>query len=126
MNVALSAAISNDPLLITLCSACLGSLLWAKDRDWNITFLLFSTVFAGLAMLTKSTGILIMIPLLVAAVWAAIKNRKFSGFIVVLAVLIPSPWWQKTCRFMENRFCSMRLAKRGHRSGSRPRARRLQ
>ncbi|MCB0826112.1 MAG: glycosyltransferase family 39 protein [Armatimonadetes bacterium] len=95
MNVALSAAISNDPLLITLCSACLGSLFWAKDRDWNITYLLLSTVFAGLAMLTKSTGILIMVPLLVAAVWAAIKNRKFTGFIVVLAVLIPAPWWQK-------------------------------
>ena len=95
MNVALSGAISNDPLLILLCSASLASLLLAKDRDWNITLMLLSAVFAGLAMLTKTTGILIMVPLMVGAVWAAYRDRKFNGVVVLLALLIPAPWWQK-------------------------------
>lgn len=104
MNVALSGAISNDPLLITLCTWSLA--LFAKGvksgRGWE---LVLGSVLVGLAALTKTTAVALM-PILLFALFAA-KGKMNWGFVfgcLALAVAIPSWWWVRNTQLYGDPF----------------------
>lgn len=102
MNVALSGAVSNDPLLICLCTWTLAMLFHAMHDGWTVKRAIVLGVLAGLAILTKSTGV----ALLPAICLGAVISRKPTGEEPVtsakavhwVAALVPllllvAPWW---------------------------------
>lgn len=102
MNVALSGAVSNDPLLICLCTWALAMLFHAMHDGWTVKRAVILGLLAGLAILTKSTGV----ALLPAILLGAVISRKPTGDEAVtptkpihwVAALVPLlllvvPWW---------------------------------
>lgn len=97
MNCALSGAISNDPLLITLIS---WSFAWSaralgseNEKEINRA-MIWAAVFAGLACLTKSTGLVAMVGLSVTLLYLRkqFPITKVAGWMAIGA-LIASPVW---------------------------------
>jgi 4-amino-4-deoxy-L-arabinose transferase-like glycosyltransferase len=60
MNVALSGAVSNDPLLICLCTWCLACCAKGLRGGWNLKLAAAIGVLAGLALLTKTTAVALL------------------------------------------------------------------
>ncbi|MBI1334038.1 MAG: phospholipid carrier-dependent glycosyltransferase [Armatimonadetes bacterium] len=97
MNCALSGAISNDPLLISmiswsfaLCAKALGA---EEDRDIKKAMIL-AAVFAGLSCLTKSTGLISILGLVATAISLRkqVPLAKVAGWASI-AFLIALPVW---------------------------------
>jgi hypothetical protein len=89
MNVALSGAVSNDPLLFMLCTWSLAFAVGAeKSRDFWL-----AGICAGLAFWTK-TSALALLPMLAICTWRSWRTNKLS---VVSLLLIPlalaGVWW---------------------------------
>ena len=92
MLCALSGAVSNDPLLVALGSWGLAALLGARRDGWTWRWALLFGVFAGLASLTKTTGVLLLpVGLLATFLVASSWREKLVG--LGLGFLIPLPWW---------------------------------
>jgi 4-amino-4-deoxy-L-arabinose transferase-like glycosyltransferase len=103
MNAALSGAISNDPLLIALSTFafayCLKSLR-NEDQDGDSIFvskdLAVAGLFAGLACLTKSSGLIAVVTFFITS---GILFSRFNAyrkqivFACLLPILIASPIW---------------------------------
>jgi 4-amino-4-deoxy-L-arabinose transferase-like glycosyltransferase len=97
MNVALSGAISNDPLLFALCTWATALMVRAIEREWPVKDAVLIGVLMGLASLTKTTAIA-LIPVLLTALYgsraASPKSLlRVGATAIVLAVLLPLPWW---------------------------------
>lgn len=96
MACALSGAVSNDPLLIALCTYSLAFLIRAASNDPGRADLWWGAALAGLAMATKTSG-LALLPALLAAVWLTHLRQKIglaaSAGPVLLALAIVAPWW---------------------------------
>ena len=60
MNVALGSAVSNDPLLIALCTWCLALCAKGVREGWNVRLAAGAGVLMGLAFLTKTTSIALL------------------------------------------------------------------
>ena len=94
MNVALHAAVSNDPLLFALCTWGLAfTVKGLHDQDSRIRYLAGLTL--GVALWTKTTGIVLAPVLLVAA--AIGWRHRVAGWYhwlgaICLGLLIASPW----------------------------------
>ncbi len=89
---ALSGAVSNDPLLVALCSWALAALMGARRDGWTLRWGLAFGVLAGLASLTKTTGVLLLPVGLLAAV--AYRGELRSKIVAAaLGVLLPLGWW---------------------------------
>lgn len=94
MNVALSGAVSNDPLLFSLCSWTLALAARGIFEGWTTKLALGCGLFMGLAFLTKTTAV---------ALWPAVglglflaKERKgafVAALILVLPLILALPWW---------------------------------
>lgn len=108
MNVALSGAVSNDPLLFALCSWTLALAAKGIVDGWTIKLALGCGVLMGLAFLTKTTAV---------ALWPAValgfylsqggaaKKGEQGGegkgggkalvgiLVLVLPLVIALPWW---------------------------------
>lgn len=97
MNVALSAAISNDPLLILLCSATLLATLTAMKRGWTGWQSALPFVFAGLATITKTTGLTLGLPLVIGLVMVRPTKDSVKPILVgvFLALLCIVPIWAR-------------------------------
>ncbi|MEI8281167.1 MAG: phospholipid carrier-dependent glycosyltransferase, partial [Armatimonadota bacterium] len=97
MNCALSGTISNDPLLIAMISwsfaFCARALGAENDKDVAKPFL-FAAIFAGLACLTKSTGLVSIAGLAFTGLYlrSRLPLAKIAGLGLV-AILIASPIW---------------------------------
>lgn len=97
MNVALSGAISNDPMLFAVCSWTLAQLARAVRSGFSLPRWIGIGALLGLGLLTKTSAIALFVPVLVAA-WM-IAERKASGFLlraglgVGIPLLIVAPWW---------------------------------
>ncbi len=87
----LSGAVSNDPLTVALCTWCLALCVRARS-GWHPAMSVGIGLLAGLAMLSKSTAIL-LVP--AVAVELAMARAKTATWIVCLgiALALPLPWW---------------------------------
>ena len=95
MNVALSGAVSNDPLLFLLCTAALAVCALGLQQGWTVKRCLAVGVLAGLALLTKTTAVALLPALLVAALAAGEGRPKLAGWLAALvpAIVLVLPWW---------------------------------
>ncbi|HLK16018.1 MAG TPA: phospholipid carrier-dependent glycosyltransferase [Fimbriimonadaceae bacterium] len=94
MNVALSGAISNDPLLFALMTWAMAVTALALRAGWSLKSALLVGVLTGLAILTKTTGIALLPVLLLAVL---IRQAKRPTPIMVAAavlgvVVFAGPW----------------------------------
>jgi len=94
MNLALSGAISNDPLLYLICTWTLALVAKALRDGWTSSLAAGVGVLAGLALITKTTGIALFPVLLLAALIPQVTKPtgKQIALAVVPALLIPLPW----------------------------------
>jgi len=96
MNVGLSGAISNDPLLICLSTWALAYMAKLIKSGWNLRDGLICSVLIGLALLTKTTAlalfpILFLCLMLLPAQGLGEKSKRAFG-LCALAMAIALPW----------------------------------
>ncbi|RYG24900.1 phospholipid carrier-dependent glycosyltransferase [bacterium] len=91
MNIALSGAVNNDPPLFALFAWTLALAALGVREGWTHKIALGCGVLAGLAILTKTTG-LALLPILGCA--ALLRRPKLPELAAVLlpAILLPLPW----------------------------------
>ncbi len=97
MNCALSGAISNDPLLMALISwtlAFCAKALGAEDDGATKKSMIWAAIFAGLACLTKSSGLIAIAGLGITVLYLRPKVpiTKLAGWFLI-ACLIALPVW---------------------------------
>lgn len=95
MECAVSGALSNDPLLIALCTWTVALAVKAAMDGWNARTAPAIGLLAGAALLTKSSG-LAMLPVIAAAWWWAPDRRsawRLALGALIVAVLLVLPWW---------------------------------
>ncbi|MCX7800283.1 MAG: glycosyltransferase family 39 protein [Fimbriimonadales bacterium] len=98
MGCALSGAVSNDPLLIALCTFSLAFQIRATSERAGRYDLWWAALFAGLAMLTKTSGVALLPGLALAAWWSGRRRPEKRGWLralgpALLAVAVVLPWW---------------------------------
>lgn len=96
MNLALSGAISNDPLFFAICTWSLAVYARGMSSGWTTSMALTAGLLAGLGIWTKASAL----PLL-AALPAAIALGSRQSRYVWAAALIPAfglaiAWWART------------------------------
>ncbi|MFM9874075.1 MAG: ArnT family glycosyltransferase [Fimbriimonadaceae bacterium] len=99
MNVALHAAISNDPLLYALVTWVFALAVKGLQQGWSLKLALIIGAITGLAILTKTTG-LVCIPVIATALLMRDpdpeRRPKNAAFIWAAAlgtgILIALPW----------------------------------
>jgi 4-amino-4-deoxy-L-arabinose transferase-like glycosyltransferase len=98
MNCALSGAISNDPLLITLCTWSLA--LWFRTITINKDFrgpwaqTIVCGMFAGLAAATKTHGVAMILVGAMLGVYALVTKKAWAKHAIIatgIALLVPLP-----------------------------------
>jgi 4-amino-4-deoxy-L-arabinose transferase-like glycosyltransferase len=94
MNVGLSSAVSNDPLLLALCTWTLALTAKGVREGWSNRLALGVGILAGLAILTKTTGVALLPILLFAALARRPKPAQLALVAVPLLALIV-PWWAR-------------------------------
>lgn len=94
MNLALSGAVSNDPLLIALCTWVLAVCALAVREGWTWKRAVLAAVLTGLALLTKTTAVALLPALLLAALIPQTKKPSLAmaGATALIALLIAAPW----------------------------------
>ncbi len=98
MNVGLSSAITNDVLLILLCTWTLALAAKGARDGWNIKIALGIGLLAGLAMLTKTTALALIfaVPFFFLTKTDDGKSKVdvkplLTSFAVMLVLAVP--WW---------------------------------
>ncbi|MDR3691211.1 MAG: glycosyltransferase family 39 protein [Fimbriimonas sp.] len=117
MFTALAGAVSNDPLLICLCTWVLALTARCLMWGWTMQKVLIIGVLTGLAMLTKTTA-LSLVPILLLAAFLAYRypanpeagawgddtrggqvkpqpSKAMIAIAAVLAICIAGPWWAR-------------------------------
>lgn len=95
MNCALSGAISNDPLLICLCTWTLAICAKCLTQGWTVRLGILVGVFTGLAILTKTTAIALL-PILLFVCFVKQTSRPSAKIIAAAAVsllVLILPWF---------------------------------
>lgn len=101
MNLALSGAISNDPLLIALGTWVLALSAMGIRDGWTTKLALLVGALMGLAFLTKTNAIALW-PALAAGLYLTSKTQTSSsgslrgmGYVLLLGlpVVLAAPWW---------------------------------
>jgi 4-amino-4-deoxy-L-arabinose transferase-like glycosyltransferase len=97
MNVALSGAVSNDPMLICLCTWVLALLARGITSGWSVGLAILIGVSTGLALLTKTTAVALLPILLLAAVLPQKKRPKLGMALGIGAIVlvIVGAWWAR-------------------------------
>ncbi len=92
MNIALSGAVSNDPLLFCLCTWTLAVCALVLQQGWTPIRYVLVGLLVGLALLTKTTAFALL-PI-VLLVWI-IKKPSLIGAItsVALTGILVAPWF---------------------------------
>lgn len=94
MNAALSSAVSNDPLLITLSTWSLATAILGLRSGWTSKRCLVLAILLGLALLTKTNAVALILPCLLA-LWGT-KDKALVTFklaAMTLTILMIAPWW---------------------------------
>lgn len=97
MNLALSGAVSNDPLLFCLCTWVLALLARGMKFGWGWRSALLVGLLTGLALLTKTTAIA-LVPALAVGFWLSDKpavdsKASLAATCAAVAIAIPLAWW---------------------------------
>lgn len=92
MNVALSGAISNDPLLFALCTWTLAVCARGIHEGWTRKGALAIGVLVGLALLTKATALLLL-PVVAFAFLLKRPEPVKAVIAFATALLLALPWW---------------------------------
>jgi 4-amino-4-deoxy-L-arabinose transferase-like glycosyltransferase len=97
MNVALSGAVSNDPLLFCLCTWTLAMTALGMTQGWTTKRAVGLGVLLGLAFLTKTTALALAPAVLVGAFAPGVKRPewKHAASVLVLAFILAMPWWMR-------------------------------
>jgi 4-amino-4-deoxy-L-arabinose transferase-like glycosyltransferase len=101
MFVALSSAISNDPLLILFCTWAMATMAKAMRDGWTVKAALLPAVFIGLGLLTKTSALALMPAVGIWALadfWTKKKSSEKPNWaiyaaILIVPILIALPWW---------------------------------
>jgi len=97
MNLALSGAVSNDPLLFCLCTWTLAVCALVTRDGWTLARYLALGILVGLALLTKTTA-LALLPI-VLVVWIIRKPTVVGASTsFVCTVLLVAPWFMRNQR----------------------------
>lgn len=99
MNVALHAAVSNDPLLYCLVTWVFALCLKTVDEGWNLRSAFMIGILAGLAILTKTTG-LICLPVILCSAYLSLRSQpqtsqstvKAAAAATFLPIALALPW----------------------------------
>ncbi|HMS54337.1 MAG TPA: glycosyltransferase family 39 protein [Fimbriimonadaceae bacterium] len=75
MNLALSGAVSNDPLLICLSAWALAFMVRGLRYGWSFGWALVCGLTIGLALVTKSSAIALLFPALITLIASLPKNK---------------------------------------------------
>jgi 4-amino-4-deoxy-L-arabinose transferase-like glycosyltransferase len=97
MNVGLSSAVSNDPLLIALCSWVLALCAKGVRDGWTMPLAVGVGLLTAAALLTKTTA-LALLPVLLVALVLSRSHRPPAAAIAVcvaLVALVPAAWWAR-------------------------------
>lgn len=92
MNLALNGAVSNDPLLITLCAWALAFLALGVREGWTPARALGVGLLTGFALLTKTTA-LALLPAILAAALIRRPDAKSVAMVTVPLLLLSVPWF---------------------------------
>lgn len=95
MNLALSGAASNDPLLYCLCTWSLAVTALCLTQGWTMKRAAILGILLGLAFLTKTTALTLAPAILFAAYCSGAPKPtlKQFGLAAGIAVLLAAPWW---------------------------------
>lgn len=94
MNCALSGAVSNDPLLFSICTWTLALCAKAMRQGWSIGLAVGVGALTGFGILTKTTAVGLL-PILLLAVLLPQKKRpswQMIGLAALSVALIAGPW----------------------------------
>lgn len=96
MQVALSGAASNDPLLTTLCTWVVALLIRAARTELTVKGGLVIGLLMGLAFLTKTTA-LALFPIVFVALIFCRKTLPIGKFVpgLLVALILGGAWWAK-------------------------------
>lgn len=92
MNIGLSSAVGNDPLLLALCTWCLAFAVKGIRDGWTMKILVAVGTLAAGAILTKTTGIALL-PVLLGAAILRRPTVKQLALVLVPVLLFVTPWW---------------------------------
>jgi 4-amino-4-deoxy-L-arabinose transferase-like glycosyltransferase len=96
MNVALSGAMSNDPLLYCLCTVSLALCARGIGVGWSVKLGLAVGVTVGLALLTKTTAIALLPAVLVAVLISPNRPNLRVWLAALIPILVlPAGWWMR-------------------------------
>jgi 4-amino-4-deoxy-L-arabinose transferase-like glycosyltransferase len=107
MHIALSGAVSNDPLLFALCTWSLAVAALASREGWTPKRAAVVGLLVGLALVTKTTAVALVLPILAAWIWSrpkadpavGMKRWALAGAAAVLpALILALPWWLRNQR----------------------------
>ncbi len=95
MNIALSGAVTNDALLIALCTWTLALAALGSQAGWTLARGATVGILLGLAILTKTTAIALVPAVLLALFWNARRERAWSAAAIAVGCALPlvAPWW---------------------------------
>lgn len=93
MNIALSGAVSNDPLLFLLCTWSLAICALGVRDGWTIRRALALGILVGLAALTKTTALGLFPIALFAMLWTKDRDWRLIALGAGTALLLALPWW---------------------------------
>jgi 4-amino-4-deoxy-L-arabinose transferase-like glycosyltransferase len=97
MNLALSGAISNDPLLFCISTWTLAVCALAIREGWTVKRSLVVGALVGLGLLTKTTA-LALIPLVVVALLLRKPKWPYAASSAVVTALLVTPWFLRNQR----------------------------
>ena len=95
MMVGLSGAVSNDPLLIALCTWVLALCGRGIREGWTWKLVVLVGVLTGVAVMTKTTAVALFPALLAAALVPQTRKPSLAmaGALVGIALVAAGPWW---------------------------------
>jgi 4-amino-4-deoxy-L-arabinose transferase-like glycosyltransferase len=94
MNLALSGAVSNDPLLFALCTWTLAVASLASNQGWTLKRGIIVGVLIGLACLTKTTAVALIPAVLIGAYYSKPKpSAKVVWAAAAIVLVMAAPWW---------------------------------
>lgn len=97
MNLALSGAVSNDPLLFCICTWTLAFCALSIREGWTLKRALAVGALVGLGLLTKTTA-LALLPVVIVAVLLRRPSLRDALASAALAITLVLPWWMRNQR----------------------------
>ena len=94
MNVALSGAVSNDPLLFALMAWTMALVARALRDGWKLKLAIGAGLLTGLAIVTKTSGVALLPVLLVATLIPQAKRPNVAQLVAAILglVVVAGPW----------------------------------